>query len=443
MRRLTREQKRKKETLLVFVLFILCQNMGTALCDSGSDTTRRVFEVPFIQGRISVNGILDEWSNYPRIGFSQKKSNPPSEWGALVKATWDEEKLYLAFRIKDQDLIATETRDGGMPWRDDAVEVYLSVKPDQVQENKMSANEYQFIVNLNGAVGSCRGTTRGARDHSWDADILSGVRWKGSLNDSSGPADKGYTVEMAIPWASINFKPQADAELLVNFGVSDRKEKSGYHAYDWSGLVEFGDPMKWNSFVLLRAPTTQGDIVIGEKADGQRVIEKPYRWSRLLKWLIAVSVSTSICVGWWLLYAKKRHGESEEIPEATGKDEQGSNAIVNNEVCESLQVLATRVKQLVLSEYSEDITANAISRKLRVSERHMRRALKDVEGKTFGQILQDIRLGKSCKLLATSQLSISEISQKVGFSEQAYFSRLFKGRYSVTPSEYRSRSLKN
>jgi len=42
-------------------------------------------------------------------------------------------------------------------------------------------------------------------------------------------------------------------------------------------------------------------------------------------------------------------------------------------------------------------------------------------------------------LLADVQLNISEIAYKVGFSSQAYFSTVFKSKFSVTPSEYRER----
>ena len=40
--------------------------------------------------------------------------------------------------------------------------------------------------------------------------------------------------------------------------------------------------------------------------------------------------------------------------------------------------------------------------------------------------------------LINDDLTISEIAFKVGFSSQAYFSTVFKSKFGVTPSEYKS-----
>jgi AraC-like DNA-binding protein len=50
-----------------------------------------------------------------------------------------------------------------------------------------------------------------------------------------------------------------------------------------------------------------------------------------------------------------------------------------------------------------------------------------------------VRLQKAKFLLADMQLSISEVAFKVGFSTQAYFSTVFKSKFSLTPSEYREK----
>lgn len=248
------------------VSFFLMMSMGACLFLGGierlfsQDLSRQqeVMEVPFVRNRISVNGILDEWKEYKGITFSAGLKSVGSKLRTEVRSAWDEEKLYLAFRVKDKNLFAAETSDAGTPWRDDAIEVYLSVNPDAAQEKKMSPNEYQFIVNLNGAVGSCRGTTSGERDHSWDADILSGVRWRGRLNDVAGAADQEYTVELAIPWRALAVEARADLELLVDFAVTDRKQADTATAdlfyYDWAGLPKFADPTRWNKMILRRAP---------------------------------------------------------------------------------------------------------------------------------------------------------------------------------------------
>ncbi|MFK5923377.1 MAG: helix-turn-helix domain-containing protein [Verrucomicrobiota bacterium] len=401
---------------------------------------QKILEVPFVRNRISVNGILDEWKEYKGIRFSPLDVMSGSSSRAWVRCTWDEEKLYLALRVKDDSLFAAETSDAGTPWRDDAIEVYLSVDPAAAQEKKMSPNEYQFIVNLNGAVGSCRGTTSGERDHSWDADILSGVRWQGSLNDSSGSADKEYTVEIAIPWRVMGVEPQADLELLVDFAVTDRRQEDTATAdlfyYDWAGLPKFGDPTRWNKLVLRRAPGAGVN-------EGKR--ERSAAWI----WLLFLG---AVLLLWWMFSRFKKawqevevmrsenKGESPEVMDELENRQESKGGEGSEEISDGLRVLARRVKQILVEEYASDLSAASVAERLRVSERHMRRALNAAEGQNFSKMLQQIRLKKACELLANKELSIAEVALEVGFGEQSYFSKLFKSSYGVSPTEYRVKS---
>jgi AraC-like DNA-binding protein len=50
------------------------------------------------------------------------------------------------------------------------------------------------------------------------------------------------------------------------------------------------------------------------------------------------------------------------------------------------------------------------------------------------------RLQKAKYLLQEEELTISEIAYKVGFSSLAYFSTVFKSKFSATPSEFREKS---
>jgi AraC-like DNA-binding protein len=49
----------------------------------------------------------------------------------------------------------------------------------------------------------------------------------------------------------------------------------------------------------------------------------------------------------------------------------------------------------------------------------------------------NVRLQKARYLLTNEDLPMSEVAFKVGFSSQAYFSTVFKSKFSVTPSEFR------
>ena len=52
--------------------------------------------------------------------------------------------------------------------------------------------------------------------------------------------------------------------------------------------------------------------------------------------------------------------------------------------------------------------------------------------------MTDRRLEKSSQLLRETEKSIKEITSDVGYNDQNYFSKLFKNKYGLSPTEYRN-----
>ena len=64
-----------------------------------------------------------------------------------------------------------------------------------------------------------------------------------------------------------------------------------------------------------------------------------------------------------------------------------------------------------------------------------------LHGMTVFAWLREYRLRQAADLLRTSQLSVSEIADRLGFSSGPNFSTLFKERFQVTPRQYRTSSV--
>lgn len=64
------------------------------------------------------------------------------------------------------------------------------------------------------------------------------------------------------------------------------------------------------------------------------------------------------------------------------------------------------------------------------------RLFKRETGLTVFNYLKQIRLNHARELLMTSQLRLNEISERVGFCDQYYLSRVFKKEYGVSPKKY-------
>lgn len=62
--------------------------------------------------------------------------------------------------------------------------------------------------------------------------------------------------------------------------------------------------------------------------------------------------------------------------------------------------------------------------------------LKAVTGMTVNDFVKSVQMNKAARLLRTTDMTVSEISYKVGFEDRKYFSKEFKKRFGKTPSEY-------
>lgn len=107
------------------------------------------------------------------------------------------------------------------------------------------------------------------------------------------------------------------------------------------------------------------------------------------------------------------------------------NAVGDIEWIKSVQVL--------IEDHIENaqLSAEFIADKIGLSERHLRRRIKQITGITFGKYIKEIKLQTARRLLESDdKLTITEISHKVGFYTPAYFARIFKERFGKLPSDY-------
>ena len=91
--------------------------------------------------------------------------------------------------------------------------------------------------------------------------------------------------------------------------------------------------------------------------------------------------------------------------------------------------------------YSEKIALAEIAKAASVSEREASRCFKKNIGQSPMEYLIQYRLNQSKKLLLETNMTITDICQQCGFSDSAYFGKVFRKSYGMTPSEYRSSSI--
>ena len=88
---------------------------------------------------------------------------------------------------------------------------------------------------------------------------------------------------------------------------------------------------------------------------------------------------------------------------------------------------------------NEDFSVDEICKQIGISRVQLYRKVKALIGYNVNDYILTVRLQKAKFLLSNEDLTISEIAFKVGFASQAYFSTVFKSKFSVTPSEYKEK----
>lgn len=91
--------------------------------------------------------------------------------------------------------------------------------------------------------------------------------------------------------------------------------------------------------------------------------------------------------------------------------------------------------------YSEKISLDQIAENMYLSPFYISKIFKSETGDTPIRRLIDIRLEKAMELLEGGwQGSIQEVAAKVGYDDAYHFSKLFKKRYGISPSQARKKA---
>lgn len=91
----------------------------------------------------------------------------------------------------------------------------------------------------------------------------------------------------------------------------------------------------------------------------------------------------------------------------------------------------------VLVNFRQNINLGTVAKELGLCTRQASRIIQKHYKTTFSEMLCDKRLDAACFLLASSDLSIAEIVERVNFPSESYFYARFKKRYGQTPQQYR------
>ena len=97
----------------------------------------------------------------------------------------------------------------------------------------------------------------------------------------------------------------------------------------------------------------------------------------------------------------------------------------------------------LLYDFRSDINLGVVAKELNVSTKHASRIIRKNYNTTLSKMLCERRLDAASDLLLYTNMSISQIVERVNFPSESYFYSKFKERYKQTPNHYRKMKKDN
>ena len=115
-----------------------------------------------------------------------------------------------------------------------------------------------------------------------------------------------------------------------------------------------------------------------------------------------------------------------------------TKAVADTKKMSNYSPIVRNTLNYISANYSQNISLSELADMNHVSEEHLSRSFKKEMGSNISTHIGNIRIKKAAELLKSTNLSISEIALYIGYSDNNYFVKVFKKRYGMTPSAYRS-----
>lgn len=208
-------------------------------------------------GPITLDGKADEpaWANAPKTRVFLRPDGRPASRAMLTRAqlVYDDEYLYVAFDVKDSNIESPfDGRDKTL-WKADVVELFIDPGADGRDYAELQVAPTNALFD---AVFSTHRSPKWEEAAEKNLGLRSAVAIDGTLNQP-GDEDKGWTVELAIPFADLpgaGGRPRPGTEWGLNMYRIDQEGPRNmayqaswapvggdFHQLDGAGVLIFAD----------------------------------------------------------------------------------------------------------------------------------------------------------------------------------------------------------
>lgn len=120
-------------------------------------------------------------------------------------------------------------------------------------------------------------------------------------------------------------------------------------------------------------------------------------------------------------------------------DEQHGNSLQkDNEEMTDTSITAEVIERYLDEHYKEKISLKTLSDEFGLNQDYLGKIFKRDTGTSVNSYLSKKRVEEACRLMDNTRLNISEIADACGFSDQTYFSTIFRKITGEAPTDYRN-----
>ncbi|QUI24161.1 helix-turn-helix domain-containing protein [Vallitalea pronyensis] len=112
--------------------------------------------------------------------------------------------------------------------------------------------------------------------------------------------------------------------------------------------------------------------------------------------------------------------------------------MIERHKCSRNHELVNKVMAIISQEYkNKNLSLAYIADAIDLTPNYLGRQYKNITSKTISNVIMETRIKKAEELLTSTHMSIAQISEQTGFTNDGYFYKVYKKVNGITPSEYR------
>lgn len=117
--------------------------------------------------------------------------------------------------------------------------------------------------------------------------------------------------------------------------------------------------------------------------------------------------------------------------------------VLNQNVPSETSTIIQKLCKYINIHFKENLSLKELADDIHMNSQYISKLFKEETGINFSDYLTNLRIEEAKKLISSTNQSMKEISNYVGYNDSNYFTRAFKKHESMTPKEYRLKASKH